>query len=87
MRDDDAAARAAEVLAPVGTASRDGKLVRVNVPGGAGARSMLEAVRILDGEHLDPATMVAARADARRRVPRAHRAHHERPTTTKEKAS
>ena len=38
--------------------SRDGKLVRVNVPGGAGARSMLEAVRILDGAHLDPTTMV-----------------------------
>ena len=31
---------------------------RVNVPDGAGARSMLEAVRILDAEHLDPATMV-----------------------------
>ena len=45
-------------LTPVGTPSRDGKLIRVNVPGGAGARSMLEAVRILDGEHLDPATMV-----------------------------
>jgi ABC-2 type transport system ATP-binding protein len=58
LRDDDGAARAAEVLTPVGTASRDGKLIRVNVPGGAGARSMLEAVRILDGEHLDPATMV-----------------------------
>jgi ABC-2 type transport system ATP-binding protein len=58
LRDDDGAARAADALVPVGTASRDGKLIRVNVPGGAGARSMLEAVRILDGEHLDPATMV-----------------------------
>jgi ABC-2 type transport system ATP-binding protein len=58
MRDDDAAARAAEVLTPIGSASRDGKLLRVNVPGGAGPRSMLEAVRVLDGEHLDPATMV-----------------------------
>jgi ABC-2 type transport system ATP-binding protein len=58
MRDDDSTARAVEVLAPVGTASRDGKVVRVNVPGGSGARSMLDAVRILDGEHLDPATMV-----------------------------
>ena len=28
------------------------------VTGGAGASSMLEAVRLLDGEHLDPATMV-----------------------------
>jgi ABC-2 type transport system ATP-binding protein len=58
MRDDDATTRAAEVLAPVGGTSRDGKLVRVNVPGGAGPTSMLEAVRLLDGEHLDPATMV-----------------------------
>jgi ABC-2 type transport system ATP-binding protein len=58
MRDDDAAARAAEVLAPVGSTSRDGKLVRINVPGGAGPQAMLEAVRILDAEHLDPATMV-----------------------------
>jgi ABC-2 type transport system ATP-binding protein len=58
MRDDDSTARAAEVLAPVGATSRDGKLVRINVPGGAGAQSMLEAVRVLDGEHLEPATMV-----------------------------
>ncbi len=58
MRDDDATERAVALLAPVGSASRDGKLVRVNVPGGAGARSMLDAVRLLDGEHLDPATMV-----------------------------
>src|SRR6478736_1977253 len=58
MRDDDSTARAVEFLAPVGGASRDGKLVRVNVPGGAGPRSMLDAVRILDGAHLDPATMV-----------------------------
>src|SRR3954447_24686145 len=58
MRDDDATARAVELLAPVGKSSRDGKLVRVNVPGGAGASSMLDAVRILDGAHLDPAAMV-----------------------------
>jgi ABC-2 type transport system ATP-binding protein len=58
MRDDDATARATELLAPVGSAARDGRLVRVNVPGGAGPRSMLEAVRILDGAHVDPATMV-----------------------------
>src|SRR4051812_29777344 len=58
MRDDDATTRAVELLAPVGGASNDGKLVRVSVPGGAGARSMLEAVRILDGAHLDPAAMV-----------------------------
>ena len=58
IRDDDSTSRAVDLLAPVGSASRDGKLVRVNVPGGAGARSMLDAVRLLDGEHLDPATMV-----------------------------
>ncbi|HEY3670344.1 MAG TPA: ATP-binding cassette domain-containing protein [Acidimicrobiia bacterium] len=58
MRDDDSTVRAVDLLAPVGSASRDGRLVRVNVPGGAGARSMLDAVRLLDGEHLDPATMV-----------------------------
>jgi ABC-2 type transport system ATP-binding protein len=58
MRDDDATARATELLAPVGSAARDGRLVRVNVPGGAGPSSMLEAVRILDGAHVDPATMV-----------------------------
>jgi ABC-2 type transport system ATP-binding protein len=58
MRDDDGAGRAVEALAPVGSAARDGKLVRVNVPGGAGPESMLEAVRILDAERLDPATMV-----------------------------
>jgi ABC-2 type transport system ATP-binding protein len=58
MRDDDATARATELLAPVGSAARDGRLERVNVPGGAGPRSMLEAVRILDGAHVDPATMV-----------------------------
>src|SRR5207302_4126131 len=58
MRDDGATSRATDVLVPVGGTSRDGKLVRINVPGGAGPKSMLEAVRILDGEHLDPATMV-----------------------------
>jgi ABC-2 type transport system ATP-binding protein len=46
------------VLATVGGTARDGMLVRVNVPGGAGPKSMLEAVRLLDREELDPATMV-----------------------------
>src|SRR3954463_6685743 len=32
MRDDDAVARAIEALAPVGSATRDGKLVRISVP-------------------------------------------------------
>jgi ABC-2 type transport system ATP-binding protein len=58
MRDDAATARAAELLAPVGGASRDGRLVWVHVPGGTGASSMLEAVRILDGARLEPAAMV-----------------------------
>jgi daunorubicin resistance ABC transporter ATP-binding subunit len=58
MRDDDSTVRAVDLLAPVGSASREGKLVRVSVPGGAGPRSMLDAVRILDAEQLDPATMV-----------------------------
>jgi ABC-2 type transport system ATP-binding protein len=58
MHDDDEAARAVEVLAPVGGTARDGKLVQVKVAGGEGPRAMLEAVRILDAEHLDPATMV-----------------------------
>jgi ABC-2 type transport system ATP-binding protein len=46
------------VLDPIGSTQREGKLLRVSVPGGAGPKSMLEAVRILDGEQLDPATMV-----------------------------
>jgi ABC-2 type transport system ATP-binding protein len=58
MRDEEAATLAAEVLTPLGSTSRDGQIVRVKVPGEAGAKSMLEAVRILDGEHLDPVTMV-----------------------------
>jgi ABC-2 type transport system ATP-binding protein len=58
MREDEDTAAAVDLLAPVGSASRDGKLVRISVAGGAGPRSMLEAVRLLDGAHLDPATMV-----------------------------
>jgi ABC-2 type transport system ATP-binding protein len=58
MRDDDDTAKAVDLLVPVGSASREGKLVRVSVAGGAGPSSMLEAVRLLDGAHLDPATMV-----------------------------
>jgi ABC-2 type transport system ATP-binding protein len=58
MRSDDDAARAVDVLAPVGSATRDRTLVRVKVPGGAGPRSMLEAVRSLGDEDLDPSAMV-----------------------------
>src|SRR5262249_31724570 len=53
MRTDDDTARAVDVLAPVGSATSDRNLVRVQVPGGAGPRSMLEAVRLLGDEHLD----------------------------------
>jgi ABC-2 type transport system ATP-binding protein len=58
LRDDAATTRAVGVLAPVGSVARDGKLVRVSVPGGEGPRAMLDAVRLLDAEHLDPATMM-----------------------------
>ncbi len=58
LRTDDATARAAELLVPLGGVSRDGKLVRVSVPGADGPRAMLEAVRVLDAEHLDPTTLV-----------------------------
>ncbi len=58
FRDDDATSRAAGILTPVGGVSHDGTLVRISVAGGDGPRSMLEAVRLLDGAHLDPATMV-----------------------------
>src|SRR4051794_40433845 len=58
LRSDDATARAVEVLASVGGVSRDGTIVRVSVPGGSGPRAMLDAVRLLDGEHLDPTSMV-----------------------------
>src|SRR4051794_32172715 len=58
MRDDEDTAKAVDLLVPVGSASRDGKLVRVSVAGGAGPSPMREAGRLLDGAHLDPATMV-----------------------------
>jgi ABC-2 type transport system ATP-binding protein len=58
FRDDAAASRAGALLAPVGGVSPDGKIVRVNVAGGNGASAMLEAVRVLDGAGLDPATIV-----------------------------
>jgi len=58
LRDDAATTRAVGVLAPVGSVARDGKIVRVSVPGGEGPRAMLNAVRLLDAEHLDPATMM-----------------------------
>jgi ABC-2 type transport system ATP-binding protein len=58
MRTDDDSARALDVLAPVGSTSRDGNLVRVRVAGGAGPRSMLEVVRLLGDANLDPLTLV-----------------------------
>jgi ABC-type multidrug transport system ATPase subunit len=58
MRDDDAAEHAVRLLGAVGGSTADGRLVRVKVSGGEGARSMLEAVRVLDGAQLEPAAMV-----------------------------
>ena len=58
FRDDDATVRALVLLAAIGSVTRDGKLVRVSVPGGEGPRAMLDAVRLLDAEHLDPTTMM-----------------------------
>jgi ABC-2 type transport system ATP-binding protein len=58
MRTDDDTARALDVLAPVGSTSREGNLVRVRVAGGAGPRSMLEVVRLLGDANLDPLTLV-----------------------------
>ena len=64
----------ADVLAPVGGVSRDGKLVRISVPGGAGPgrcsrRCACSTTSTSTRDH------GLARADARRRVPRAHRPH------------
>ena len=41
-----------------GNVNHDGKVVGINVAGGGGASVMLEAVRVLDRAHLDPATLV-----------------------------
>jgi ABC-2 type transport system ATP-binding protein len=53
--DHEHARRAAAELGGVGELTLDGKAVRVNVVDGAPA--MLETVRILDAEHLEPRTM------------------------------
>jgi ABC-2 type transport system ATP-binding protein len=53
--DDDATRRAASQLARFGDLAVDGKEVRVSVADGP--RAMLEAVRALDVEHLEPLTM------------------------------
>jgi ABC-2 type transport system ATP-binding protein len=53
--DHDNAQRAASQLGRIGELTLDGKEVRVNV--GDGAPAMLETVRILDAEHLEPRTM------------------------------
>jgi ABC-2 type transport system ATP-binding protein len=51
----DEARGAASKLERIGELSLDGKEVRVSVA--SGARAMLEAVRILDGERIEPITM------------------------------
>ena len=53
--DHENAQRAASKLESIGSLALDGKEVHVNVADGAPA--MLEAVRILDAEHLEPRTM------------------------------
>jgi ABC-2 type transport system ATP-binding protein len=53
--DDDATRRAASQLGRLGDLAVDGKEVRVSVADGP--RAMLEAVRALDVEHLEPLTM------------------------------
>jgi ABC-2 type transport system ATP-binding protein len=53
--DHDAAAAAATRLAPLGSVSVDGRELHLNVADGA--RAMLETVRTLDSEHLDPVAM------------------------------
>jgi ABC-2 type transport system ATP-binding protein len=53
--DDTATRRAANQLARLGDLAVDGKEVRVSVADGP--RAMLEAVRVLDAEHLEPLTM------------------------------
>ena len=51
-----AAAAAASRLAPIGSVDVDGQELRMNVTNGASA--MLETVRALDADHLEPVTMV-----------------------------
>jgi len=51
-----AAAAAASRLAPIGSVDVDGQELRMNVANGASA--MLETVRALDADHLEPVTMV-----------------------------
>jgi ABC-2 type transport system ATP-binding protein len=58
FRDESVAAAAVGLLGRVGTVAREAKFVRVSVPDGDGAGSMLAAVRLLDGAGLDPATMM-----------------------------
>ncbi|MBV8952009.1 MAG: ATP-binding cassette domain-containing protein [Actinobacteria bacterium] len=53
--DEERAKTAASLLAGIGSVTRDGTHLRVSVS--EGAKSMLEAVRVLDGASLEPATM------------------------------
>jgi ABC-2 type transport system ATP-binding protein len=53
--DQEAATTAAGRLSPLGTVAVDGRELRIHVSDGAAA--MLETVRTLDAEHLDPVTM------------------------------
>jgi ABC-2 type transport system ATP-binding protein len=55
FRDDDSTVTAADRLAGVGTVGKDGHSLRLNVANGP--KAMLEAVRILDAEGLEPSAM------------------------------
>jgi ABC-2 type transport system ATP-binding protein len=56
FRDEASAVTAAEKLAVVGAVAKDGHTVRLNVDNGA--RAMLDTVRVLDTQRLEPASMV-----------------------------
>jgi ABC-2 type transport system ATP-binding protein len=55
FKDDESVGLAAQKLEVIGAVTRDGRLIRVSV--GDGATAMIETVRLLDAEHLAPATM------------------------------
>jgi ABC-2 type transport system ATP-binding protein len=58
FREPDDATRAGRELVGVGAVTTDGKSVHVNVTDGNGAAAMLETVRVLDANQLDPASML-----------------------------
>jgi ABC-type multidrug transport system ATPase subunit len=55
FRDESSAAAAISKLAGIGTVAKEGHSLRLNVANSP--RAMLETVRVLDAEHLEPAAM------------------------------